>query len=79
MALTIDNLEIQIETNANNAKKGINALANTLSKLKSAVGDTSGLANNLKGISDAIQTFSGVGKINLTAKATNIAPFVAII
>lgn len=72
MALTIDNLEIQVEAEASNATRGLNRLAKSLEKLKTAVGDTSGLASNLTQISSALKTFNGVGKINLTAKINQL-------
>ena len=67
MALTIDNLEIQIQSDSKNATNGIEALTSSLEKLKSVVGDTSGLASNLTQISTALKTFSGLGKINLAS------------
>lgn len=67
MALTIDNLQIEIESNARSATKGIDSLAKSLEKLKTAVGDTSGLASNLKDIASALSTFGSVGKIKLTS------------
>lgn len=67
MALTIDNLEIQIQSDSKNATNGIDALTSSLEKLKSVVGDTSGLASNLTQISTALKSFSGLGKINLTS------------
>lgn len=67
MALTIDNLEIQIDANAKRATSGVDALAESLGRLKTAVGNTSGLAANLTQISTALKSFSGLGKINLTS------------
>lgn len=66
MAFTIDNLEIQIETNATKATHGLDSLAASLAKLKMSIGDTSGLASNLKDIATALETFSSVGKIRMT-------------
>lgn len=65
MALTIDNLEIQIQVNAKKASSGIDALEQSLTKLSAAVGGASGLASNLTQISNALKTFSSVGKINM--------------
>ena len=73
MALTIDNLEIQIETNARSATSGIDRLAQSLGKLRTAVGDSSGLASNLTHLSNAMKNFSGVGKINLTAQINQLS------
>lgn len=72
MALTIDNLEIQIEANAQSASSGIEALAATLEKLKTAVGDSSGLTANLTQLSTALKSFNGVGKINLTSTVNQL-------
>lgn len=67
MALTIDNLEIQIQSDSKKATGGIEALTESLESLKNAVGDTSGLASNLTQISTAIKNFGGLGKINLAS------------
>ena len=67
MAITIDELEIQIQTEAKKATGGIDALADSLRNLKSAIGDTSGLASNLTQIASALNGFNSVGKINLTS------------
>lgn len=79
MALTIDNLEIQIESNATKAMNGLDSLAASLAKLKSAVGDTSGLANNLKNIADALNTFSAVGKIRMTIPVNQLKKLGAVV
>lgn len=79
MALTIDNLEIQIETKATKAKSGLDSLADSLEKLKIAVGDTSGLATNLKGIADALNTFSAVGKIRMTVPVNQLKKLESVV
>ena len=79
MALTIDQLEIQIDTNAKKATNGLDSLAASLSKLKTAVGDTSGLATNLKGIADALNTFSAVGKIRMTIPVNQLKKLESVI
>lgn len=79
MALTIDNLEIQIEANAQQATSGIDRLAKSLGKLRTAVGDSSGLASNLTHISNALKAFSGVGKINLTPKINQLSKLQGLI
>lgn len=79
MALTIDNLEIQIETKATKAKSGLDSLADSLEKLKVAVGDTSGLAMNLKGIANALNTFSAVGKIRMTIPVNQLKKLESVI
>lgn len=72
MALTIDNLEIQIQAEASRATSGIENLARSMRELKIAVGDSSGLASNLVQIASALKTFNGVGKINLTGKINQL-------
>lgn len=66
MAITIDELEIQIESQATNATRGIDALAASLQKLETAVGGSSTLAPNLTNIANALRNFNSVGKINLS-------------
>lgn len=65
MALTIDNLEIKIDAQASQAISGIDALANSLNKLRSAIGDTSGLTNSLLQLSTAMKSLAS-GKSFLT-------------
>lgn len=72
MALTIDNLEIQIQTEARKATDGVDALANSLRSLKDAVGNSGELASNLTQISNALKSFSSIGKINLTSPIKQI-------
>lgn len=79
MALTIDNLEIQVETKATKAKSGLDSLADSLTKLKIAVGDTSGLAMNLKGIANALNTFSAVGKIRMTIPVNQLKKLESVV
>lgn len=67
MALTIDNLEIQIQSESKTATNGIEALTSSLEKLKGVVGNSSGLTSNLTQIAGALKSFSGLGKINLTS------------
>ena len=79
MAFTIDNLEIQIETKATKAKGGLDSLAASLEKLKVAVGDTSGLATNLKNIADTLNVFSAVGKIRMTIPVNQLKKLESVI
>lgn len=72
MAITIDNLEIQIHSEAKKATGGIDALADSLKNLKSAIGDASGLASNLTQIANALKSFNSVGKINLTSPVNQL-------
>lgn len=79
MAFTIDNLEIQIDTNAKKAESGLDSLAASLAKLKTAVGDTSGLASNLKDIATALHTFSAVGKVRMTVPINQLKKLESVI
>ena len=69
MALTIDNLEIQIEANAQKATGGIDRLTKSLEKLYTAVGGSSGLASNLTHISDALKSLSAIPKLNINVNS----------
>lgn len=69
MALTIDNLQIEINTQAQNATSGIDKLSRSLKKLEEAVGGTSSLASNLRGISDALKSFSAIPKFNINVNS----------
>ncbi len=71
--MTIDNLQIKIETQASQATSGIDGLAASMEKLKLAVGDTNGLADNLTKVSTAIKTFSGLGRINLQSSVNQLS------
>lgn len=62
MALTIDSLEIQIQDNAQNSTKGIDALATSLRNLKSAMGDSNGLISNLAQLSQSLKAMSSASK-----------------
>lgn len=79
MALTIDKLEIQIDTNARRATGGIDSLSASLEKLKVAVGGSSGLASNLTQISTAIKTLNGVGNINLAPTVKSLTRLQSLI
>ena len=47
--VTIDSIQIEIESNSTNASKGLDALAETLSKLKK-IGSFKTVSNNLKNL-----------------------------
>ena len=79
MALTIDNLQIQIEANAQGAASGINRLAKSLDRLSSAVGNTAGLASDLSQVSKALKSFSGIGKIRITSQVNQLKKLESII
>ena len=68
MALTIDNLEIKIDSDAGKATSGIDSLAETLEKLKTIVGGASGLSSSLGQIAKGMRDLRSVGKINLTSQ-----------
>lgn len=58
MALTIDNLQIQIETKASKAKTGIDELKTSLANLRDSIGNISGLVNTLTQLSTAMKGLS---------------------
>lgn len=73
MALTIDQLNIQIEADAKQATSAIDKLAESLNRLKSALGSLGGSAKKtgttLKGVgTSANQGAAGVGKYDTTTK-----------
>ena len=70
--MTIDNLQIKIESDARKANKGIDDLAETLGKLKNSLSGSGGVATNLAQIANAIQKFSGLGRINIGAKVKSL-------
>lgn len=72
MAITIDNIEIQVQTEATKATSGLDGLTESLVRLKTAVGGSSGLASNLTQISNALKSFSGISRIDLTAKVNQL-------
>lgn len=73
MALTIDELEIKIQSDAAKASGGIDALVKSMGELKSAIGGASGLASNLTQIANAMQNYNAVGKMNLKSKINQLS------
>lgn len=70
--VTIDRLQIEIEADSARASSGLDALAESLNTLKSALGDSSGVIANLKGLAVAMKDLSGVGKLNLTSNINQL-------
>lgn len=79
MALTIDDLEIRIQTEATKATGGIEALTQSLTELKNVVSASSNLTNNLTNIANAFKGLSSVGKINLDANINQLKKLQEII
>ena len=71
MALTIDNLQIEIDSNAQSACNGIDALAKSLGKLKAAVSGSS-ISADLTEIAKGMSALSGIGSINFGSSASQI-------
>ena len=65
MAFTIDNLEIQIDAQAQSATRGIDKLKTSLENLQTAIGGSSGLPSNLTQIASALGKFSAIPKLNI--------------
>ena len=61
MGVTIDSLQIEIQSSSTNAAEGINALAKSLGELKKN-GAFKTVTNNLNRLSDALNTFPNVHK-----------------
>lgn len=72
MALTIDKLEIQIQTEAKKATNGIDALANSMRRLQSALGNSDGIASNLTQIANGLKVFSTIKGLSITPIANGI-------
>lgn len=72
MAFTIEDLQIEFESNDTSAAvSGIDALARSLERLKKAVGgDMAGASSNMNRIAAAMRNLKGVGELNL---APNVA------
>ena len=66
MALTIDNLQIEIEANSKKASSGLDDLQKSLKSLKDAVGGSSGMVSELKGIADAMRSLSEIGRVRVS-------------
>lgn len=73
MALTIDELEIKIESDASKAIGGIDSLAASLGSLKSALGGSSGLTSNLSQIATAMNELKSVGNINMSSNISQLS------
>lgn len=74
MAVEIEGLEFQIEAKSENAAKGVDALINSLLKLKAATKGGAGLNNiskKLDAISNAKLSMSGIEKIEDLTKSLN--------
>lgn len=71
MALTIDNLEIRVESNAQNATSGIDSLTRALEKLNSIVGGQSGLTSNLTAVADKLRGIGSSSK-NISSLANGV-------
>ena len=67
MAITIDELQIQIEAEAKKSTKGLDTLAASLRKLEASVGNLSGVSSNLSNLAQALKSLNSIGKINLTS------------
>ena len=72
MALTIDNLQIEIDSNAQSACNGIDALAKSLNALKTAVSGSSTISSELVKIASGLDKISGIGNIRLGSAANQI-------
>ena len=75
MPTDIDSLQIKIESDSTSAVKGVDALANSLSKLKNAVQGGSGLsttAKNIEKINNAVKGLDSGASAKISSLATGL-------
>ena len=72
MAQNIDELQIEIESDATDATVGLDNLAKSLEKLKKAVGGSAETAKGLRSIATAMKSLGKVDNLNLTANITQL-------
>lgn len=71
MAIELEGLEFQIESNAEKASKGVDALTNSLEKLKNVTQNNAGfkkLTNSLSRLDQALSGFQNADKLNQLAQ-----------
>ncbi len=76
MPTTIESLELEVQSNASSAEKGIDALSASLSKLKNAVKGGVGLTsvtNQLKNLNSAVQSLDGNAASKIDKLTTSLA------
>lgn len=71
-SLTIDNLVIQVDTNASKAQRGLSGLVSTLERLKATVGSSSTIVKGLNDLSVALDKLSKVGKIKMSGNISQL-------
>lgn len=72
MAENIDELQIEIESDATSALNGLENLARSLENLKKAVGSSKDTAAGLKALVPALRSLSKIESLNLTANVNQI-------
>ena len=75
MSITVESLELEIQSNSNSAVKGIDALASSLNKLKSATKNATGLTSvttQLKGLNIALNSLNSNSINSLTKLAEGL-------
>lgn len=79
MAQNIDGLQIEIQSDATNATKGLDNLAKSLEKLRTAVGGSSETVQGLKAVSSALKSLGKIDNLNLTANITQLKKLGSVI
>lgn len=72
MAFDIDNFQIEFEASSKQAVKGVDALAASLGKLKTAVGNITAVSANLEKLAGSMRSLAGVGKLSLTSNINQL-------
>lgn len=72
MAQNIDELQIEIQSDATDATRGLDNLAKSLEKLKKAVDGSSDTAKGLKSIASAMRSIGKVDNLNLAANIAQL-------
>lgn len=72
MAFDIDNFQIEFEASSKQAIKGVDALAASLGKLKSVVGNSTAVSVNLEKLAASMRSLASVGKLDLTANINQL-------
>ena len=72
MALTIDELEIQIQADAKKASNGIDSLIKSMERLNSILGKTNGISSSLSKISEGFKSLGELSNLDLSAPIQQI-------
>lgn len=79
MAQNIDELQIEIESDATGALDGLENLAKSLEKLKKAVSGSAETAKGLKSIASSMKSLSKIDNLNLTANISQLKKLSSVV